>query len=52
MDARVGKDKEKVELSVAGATAWWLLLYSFVLAALGLLLYGVGLAARLADKAN
>ena len=46
------KDKDKVVLIVEGATACGLLLYSFVLVALGLLLYGVGLAARLADKAN
>ena len=41
-----------MDLIVDGATACWLLLYGFVLAALGLLLYGVGLAARLADEAN
>ena len=52
MDACVGEDKEKVELIVEGAMACGLLLYSFVLAALGLLLYQVGIRARLADKAN
>ena len=55
MGARVvkdkDKDKEQVELIIEGATACGLLLYSFVLAALGLLLYGVGLAARLAEVA-
>ena len=43
--------KEQFELIVEGATACGLLLYSFVLAALGPLLYGVGLAARLAEEA-
>ena len=52
MKARVRKDKDKVALIVEGATSCGLLLYSFVLAALWLLLYGDVLAARLAEEAN
>ena len=45
------KGKDKFELIVEGATACGLLLCSFCFAALGPLLYGVGLAARLAEEA-
>ena len=46
------KGKLKFELIVEGATAFGLLLYSFVMEALCILLDGVGLAARLAEEAT